>query len=637
MNGFAGKILRVNLTDGSIREETLDAETARQYIGGRSLGAKILLEELEPGIDPLGPDNKLVFLTGPASGTILPGQTRFIVVGKSPLTGLWGEANCSGSFGSELKRAGYDALIVEGKAEKPAYIWVKDGQAGIGDAAKYWGMLTGPADDALKAEIGDPHAWVACIGPAGEKLSRIACIMSDKHRAAGRTGLGAVMGSKHLKGVVVRGTKVAEVADPQSFRSLVRTIVAQVNANPGQQGLGKYGTSAGIPSLNAMGILPTKNFQEGDFAGFSKISGEYMAQTVLKGTIHCQGCMVPHDRCVEITESPYGPVDPQYGGAEYETIAAFGSLCLIDDLVPINKANEICNAYGLDTISAGNMMAWVMECFDKGILSERDTGGISCRWGDAKGMLALLEQTCKREGFGDTLAEGTLRAARKVGKGSEVFAMQVRGMELAMHEPRGKKGLALGYTAAGPRGGSHMEGGHDPAFEQDNMVPEAGIIKGISRFAVEGKGELWEKTTAIRTFLNDASICVMIMEPTMSRGSMTQLAQVLGAITGWPLTPDDLLEMGRRGNALARAFNCREGASREQDKLPARFSEAFASGGSAGQSISPADMDRMLDEFYAAAGWSNDGVPTRATLERLGIGWVADKLEGLARPAAPPA
>ncbi|MCL5026776.1 MAG: hypothetical protein M1531_09845 [Chloroflexi bacterium] len=396
MNGFAGKILRVNLTERSIREEPLDAEVTRQFIGGRGLGARILFDELEAGVDPLGPENKLIFLTGPASGTMLPGQTRFIVVGKSPLTGYFGEANCSGSFGSELKRAGYDACIVEGKASTPVYLWIKDGAVELRDAGKLWGMATGPTDDALKAEVGDPNAWVACIGPAGEKLVKFACIISDKHRAAGRTGLGAVMGSKNLKAVVARGTRPAQVANPDRLRGVVRFLLDQAKNNPGQQNLGKYGTSGGIPTLNAQGILPTKNFQAGDFAGFSKISGEHMANTILTGTIHCQGCPVPHDRLVDMKDSPYGPIDGQYGGAEYETIAAFGSLLLIDDLVPINKANEICNAYGVDTISAGTIMAWAMECFDRGIITEKDTDGIALKWGDARAMLAMLEKTCRR-------------------------------------------------------------------------------------------------------------------------------------------------------------------------------------------------------------------------------------------------
>jgi aldehyde:ferredoxin oxidoreductase len=628
MNGFAGKILRVNLSLGSIQEETVDRDTLRKFIGGRGLGAKILFEELEPGIDPLGPDNKLIFLTGPASGTTLPGQTRWMVVGKSPLTGYFGEANCSGSFGSELKRAGFDAIVIEGKASSPVYLWVKDGRAEIRDASKIWGMMVGPADDALKADVGDPNAWVACIGPSGENMVKYAAVMSDKHRAAGRTGMGAVMGSKNLKAIVTRGTKLADVARPELMRKLVRELIERVQANPGQQGLGKYGTSGGIPTLNNQGILPTKNYQEGEFVNFDKISGEHMANTILTGTLRCQGCPVPHDRLVDMKESPYGPIDGQYGGAEYETIAAFGSLCLVDDLIAINKANEICNAYGVDTISAGNVLAWAMECYDKGLITDKDTAGIALKWGDAKGMLAMLEKLCQRDGFGDVLAEGVKGAAAKVGQGSEDFAIHVRGMEIAMHEPRGKKGVSLIYTAASPRGGSHMEAGHDPAFEADNVVPEVGITRGVSRFSTEDKGEIVKKASDIRAMLNDASICVMIMEPCTGRSSITNVAEVLSAITGWDLSVDELMEIGARSNTMARSFNCREGLTREDDQLPPRFAQAFASGGSQGQAISPADMDKMLSDFYTAAGWSANGIPTRATLTELGIGWVADALEG---------
>ena len=635
MDGFAGKILRVNLTNRTIKEDVFSPEDARKYLGGRGVGAKILLEELAPGIDPLGPDNKLIFTWGPATGTPLPGQTRFMVVTKSPLTGYYGEANCSGSFGTEMKQAGYDTLVVEGKADKPVYLWVHNGQAEIRDARHLWGKVTGETEDILKQEMGSSEAWVVGIGPAGEKLVKIAAIISDKHRAAGRCGVGAVMGSKNLKAVIARGTQTILLADRNKLTSIIRTMAEEARNNAGQQNMANYGTSGFIPTLQTQGILPTKNFQEGEFTGASTLSGQHLEATINICHIRCQGCYLPHDRCVEVKNSPYGSVDPAYGGDEYETAAAFGSLCLIDDLVPVNRANQLCNMYGVDTISAGVVIAWVMECYEKGLLTRQDLDGIEAKWGDTHAMLALLEKLCKREGIGDILAEGVKAAAAKIGKGSDQYAMHVKGLEIAMHEPRGKKGLALIYTAAGARGASHMEAAHDTAFEADNALPELGITKGVSRFSIENKGEIICKASDVRTLINDLDICCFIFEPAFGRGTMARLGELVNALSGWDVTTEELMATGARANSLARAFNVREGVSRKDDYLPARFSEPLPSGGSKGQAISRAEMDRMLDDFYATAGWSKDGVPTPQTLSSLGIGWVAEKLAGLPQTPRP--
>ena len=624
MNGFAGKIARIDLTARSVTEEPLDPEVARKYEGGRAFGAKVLLEELKSEIDPLGPENKLIFAGGPTTGTVMPGQTRYVVIGKSPLTGLYGEAGGGGSFMTNVKRAGFDALIIEGKADSPVYVWVHDGQVEIRDASHLWGKLVADTDDTLREEVGDVNARVACIGPAGEKLVRFACVIAEKHKAAGRCGLGAVMGSKNLKAVVARGTGTVPVADPAKLRGIIREMAAAAREDPGQQGLGTYGTSGGIPTLQSQGILPTQNFQKGTFEGSDRISGQRLAETILTRCTSCEGCYITHYREVTVDESPYGRVDPKYSGAEYETVAAFGSQCLIDDLVAINVANQVCNSYGVDTISAGVVMAWAMECAEKEILTPLDMDGLSLKWGDAGAMLTLLEKTCKREGIGDVLAEGVKRASERIGKGSEALAMHVRGQELAMHEPRGKKGLALGYTAAGPRGGSHMEFSHDPSFERENAIPEVGLVKPLSRFAVEGKGELAYKASAIRSLVNDLGLCVMVVEPSMGRSSLTQMAQIVSAITGWDVTVSELMEMGERANILARAFNVREGVRRSDDYLPERFSEPMKEGASAGETVTREDMDVMLDEFYAVSGWTPDGIPTRERLAHLGVEWAAE-------------
>jgi aldehyde:ferredoxin oxidoreductase len=425
------------------------------------------------------------------------------------------------------------------------------------------------------------------------------------------------------------------VSDRDKLTSIISTMADEFRNNPGQQNMGNYGTSGFIPTLQTQGILPTKNFQEGEFNGAGTLSGQHLETTISMRHLHCQGCYLPHDRCVDVKSSPYGPVDPAYGGDEYETAASFGSLCLVDDLVPVNVANQLCNMYGVDTISAGVIIAWVMECYERGILSTQDLDGIEAKWGDAHAMLALLEKLCKREGIGDTLAEGVKGAAAKVGKGSEQYAMHVKGLEIAMHEPRGKKGLALIYTAAGARGASHMEAAHDTAFEADNAVPELGITKGVSRFSAEGKGETINKAADVRTLINDLDICCFIFEPAFGRGTMARLGELVNALTGWNLTTQELMTMGARANSLARAFNVREGVSRRDDYLPARFSEPLPSGGSQGHAVTRAEMDRMLDDFYTSAGWSKDGVPTPETLANLGIGWVTAKIAELRQTPRP--
>ena len=627
MHGFAGKLLRVDLTARSVKEEVLDPATARAYLGGRGLGAKALFEELRPGIDPLGPANKLIFATGPVTGTLIPGNTRFIVMGKSPATGLWGEANCSGSFGRQLKKAGYDAVIVEGRAERPVYLWIKDGVTEIRDAGHLWGKLVGDTEDALKAEVGDQRAWVACIGPAGEQLVKFAAILSNKHKAAGRTGLGAVMGAKNLKAIIARGTGEAPLARPEEVKELARWLIADRRQNAAARYLGKHGTSGGIPSLQAQGIFPTKNFQSGTFAGYEKISGETLSQTILSGRIPCEGCPIPHHRKVDVAASPYGAISGAYGGAEYETVAAFGSLCMVDDLVAINAANQMCNAYGVDTISAGAVIAWVMECYEKGILAKVDLGGVEAKWGDAGAMLAILEMICRRQGIGDLLAEGVRAAAEKVGRGSSEFAMHVRGLELGMHDPRGKKGLTLMYTAASPRGACHTEFAHDPSFERANAVPEIGIVEPASRLAVDGKAALMAKAADLHTAMNSLSLCQQVIEPSMGRFTVTDVIAIVRAVTGWSdFDAAEMLAAGERANNLARAFNVREGSDRRDDVLPKRFQEALVEGGSAGESVSAATQERLLDEFFAVCGWTARGVPSAEKLAALGLGYVVPAL-----------
>lgn len=631
MYGHIGKLLRVNLSSGRVTEDSLGASEARKYVGGRGIGANLLLKELAGGADPLGPENPLIFLAGPLTGTNSPGTTRFQVIAKSPLTGIFGQANAAGSFGPQLKQAGFDGIVVEGKSGKPVYLWIRDGEAQIRDASHLWGKLTGETDDLLRQELGAPRATVACIGPAGEKLSRIACVMSEKHRAAGRTGMGAVMGSKGLKAIAVLGEKAVPVADPDRVKELGRQINGIIHNDPWAQNWGKYGTALGVPGLNGLGILPTRNFQQGVFAGQAGISGETMTDTILKQQGRCPACGLGCIRIVEVdaAASSYGPVSPEYGGPEYETIGAFGSLCAVDDLAAVAAASQQCNMYGVDTISAGVVIAWAMECYERGLLSSSDLDGLDLRWGSSHAMLELLRRICTREGVGDRLADGVKLAAAAFGRGTEVYAMHVKGLEIPLHEPRGKKGLGLGY-AIGARGAVHSEVVHDTAFEKANAVPELGITEPVSRFELGGpKPALVKKGDDLRTLVDLLGSCFFVYDPCLAPIKLPTTMELVQAVTGWDTDLEELMTAASRANTLARAFNVREGIRSRDDVLPARFAEAMTEGATAGQRIMAEDLAAARAEFYRVSGWSADGVPTEARLRELGLEHVAAQLEGL--------
>lgn len=477
MFSYAGRILRVNLTHKRIIEEKLDENVARRFLGGRGLGVKILFDELKPGIDPFSPENKLVIATGVGTGIPFPGNARFVIMAKSPLTGIWGEANAGGYFGPELKFAGYDAIIVEGKAEDPVYLWIHKDGVDIRDASHLWGKITGETQRIIREEVKDAKTRVLCIGPGGENLVRYACVISDLVHAAGRSGMGAVMGSKKLKAIAVRGTKKLELADEKRVRELARKAIKEVWEGAYGDLLYKYGSAGDLDDLNATGRLPTKNFRKCTFEGAEKITGETIAKTILVNRITCYACPVAHKRAVEARE-PY-VVDPAYGGPEYETAAALGSLCMNDNLVAISKANELCNKYGIDTISTGVVIAFAMECYEKGIVTKDICNGLDLTWGNYKAMIRLIEKIAKREGIGDILAEGVARASKKIGGGSEEFALHIKGQEVPMHEPRGKKGVGLSYAVSN-RGACHLQCEHDDLFESDEwLCPEIGLDKTI--------------------------------------------------------------------------------------------------------------------------------------------------------------
>lgn len=632
LDGILGKILRVNLTTEKISENKLEEEFVKTFLGGRGLGVKILFDELKAGIDPLGPENKLIFATGPLTGAPFPGNSRYMVMAKSPLTGIWGEANASGYFGIRLKSAGYDALIVEGKAETPIYLWIHDGEAKIKDASRLWGKITGDAQKTILQEVGEKKVSVACIGPGGENLVRFACVINDFMRAAGRCGMGAVMGSKKLKAVAVHGTQKIKIADKEKLRGYARIAAKDAFKGWGRD-LHDHGTASELELLHYTGRLPTKAFRKCMFEEAPRITGETMTKTILVRGEPCFGCPISCHRVVEAKE-PY-VVDPAYGGPEYETCAALGSLCMNDNLVAIAKANELCNKYTLDTISTGVSIAFAMECYEKGLLTKEDTDGIDLTWGNHGAIIQLIEKIAKREGIGDILAEGVKRASEKIGRGSEKFALHIKGLELPMHEVRGKKGLGLSY-ATSVRGACHLQSFMDDFIElEKDLAPEIGLDSTIAPrhrlYTGPEKVKVIKMGEDLHCIYNSLIICEFPVWWTSGIRPKTFVG-AFASVTGWDVSPMDLMRIGERILNLCRAFNVREGITRKDDTLPERLMEPLPEGLYKGEAIPRDTLNEMLDNYYEFRGWDKEtGIPKREILEKLGLDYVVDELKKLGK------
>jgi len=620
--GYTGKILRVNLSDKRISIEEPDEKFYRRYFGGTALIGYYLLKELKPGIDPLGPDNKLIFSAGVITGIPCGGSGRSGVGSKSPLTGGWGDSQAGGFWPAELKRAGWDAIIIEGKAANPVYLWINDDKVEIRDASHLWGKATLEVEKQIQDELGDKRVRVAQIGPAGEKLVRFAAIANDLTHFYGRNGHGAVMGSKMLRAIAVRGHKALPLANPEKVRGVAKWLADNYKALLGY--MTANGTANGIPDLNEAGILPTRNFQEGQFEGFMDIAGQTMTETILVGRGNCYACPINCKREVKVGP-PYN-VDPVYGGPEYETIAALGSFCDVNDLKAIAKGNQICAAYGLDTIATGNSIAFAMECFERGILTKKDTGGIELKFGDAEAMMTMVEMIAKREGLGDILAEGVKRAAEKIGHGATEYAMQIKGQELPMHDPRGKVGLGIGY-ATSPTGADHCHNIHDTMFAVEGLfldrLKELGIQEPLSPLELSpAKVRMFQYVVNWEHFRNCAVICLLL------RFSPSHFVELVNGATGWNTSVFELMKVGERALALARVFNAREGYSAKDDIIPERFYEAFNSGPLKDKEIGRETMHQALQTYYKMAGWDPErAVPTREKLQELDLGWVVEELD----------
>lgn len=581
LNGYAGKMLLVNLSDGKVEDIPVDENLARRFLGGYGFGAKMIYDLVPPKIDPLGPENVIGFTTGALVATGAPCAVRTTVVGKSPITHAWGDASSGGDFAAEVRRAGYDAIFVTGTSEKPVYLWVNDNTAEIRDASDLWGKDTVETEDTLRDTLGDSRIEVCCIGPGGEKLSRMACLIIDKGNAPGRSGLGAIMGAKKLKAVVARGTQRIPVADQEKLRELTREAMGALREG---NGLSKYGTCGGTANCVSTGDCPTKNWLGGgpvDFPNAKAISDENVIKYEVR-KVTCRGCPIACNGIVEVPSGPYAIKDAQK--PEYETLGAFGAMCLNDNVESIIMANDICNRYGLDTISVGCTIAFAMECYENGLIDKSDTDGIELTWGNHEAIVAMTWKIAKREGFGDILADGSRVAAGKIGQGSEAYVMDVHGQELPMHDPKmgqpksWTRMLAIAYQA------DATPGRHTPTLEHTGRALRA---VGICTFGGRGAGG-------------------------------ERLSQFLEAITGVEHSNEVMEEIGERIACMRQAFNVREGIKPKDFKLPDRVigKPPLEKGPLAGITI---DADADTREYLEIIGWDPEtGKPNRERLEELG-------------------
>ena len=610
MYGWHGRILRVNLTSGKIREEVFSEEEAFKFFGGRGLAIKVLLEGMDPAADPLSPENSLVMATGPLTSTPAPTGNRYMVVTKSPLTGALSNSNSGGVYPTMMKRSGYDLFVFEGAADNPVYLYVDERKAELRDATHLWGLDTHRTEDTIRNETAEDVS-VACIGPAGENLALIAAIINDKHRAAARSGVGAVMGSKNLKAVAVRGDLKPSLHDEKAMRAVIRQANRQLAADiRAGSTMRIYGTSYVPDVTNEAGILPTFNFQYGQFDGTPQINGPTLKEHFLVRHGGCYGCPLACARITEVKGEIWGE---QYAGSgegpEYETIGSLGSACGVGNMAAIAKANYLCNELGLDTISTGLTIACAMEMYSKGILSEEQIGR-PLPFGDAEGMIAMVRLAARRDGFGDELARGSWRLANSYGHPE--MSITAKKLEFPSYDARGLKGMGLLYATSNI-GASHMAG--DTAYTE-----LFGVGEKIDGLTYEGKAELTKRFQELFAIIDAAGLCVFVAVrytlDTANGYAPTRITEMINQATGADYTPDSLLEAAERVYNLERLFLVKAGLTRADDTLAQRMSEPMPAGPIKGETF---ELERLLDDYYAARGWDADGIPTRQRLEKLGI------------------
>lgn len=623
---LVGKALTVNLSNKKIAKKEISHRLMRQFIGGVGLGAKYLFDEVEPAIDPFSPENKVIFAPGALAGTPFPSSSRLSVVSKSPLTRLYGDSNAGGFIAVQIKQAGYDLIIFSGKSDKPVYVWINDDNVEIRDASHLWGKNVLEADSIIKKDIGDNEISTALIGQAGENLVRFACVMNEVWSAAGRTGIGAVMGSKHLKGFAVRGTSDIVLTHPEKFDELYSEYLKMYEVSTGHMWI-KYGINFIVEDAQKRGTLQTKNCYTGVFKDADKIGGEALRKYTIK-TKSCLGCYLRCRRCAYVKSGVYAGsyCEP----IEFDMLEAWGSKVLNSDLESIIAICRLLDLYGMDVISAGDTVAWALECYEKGILTKEDADGLELKWGDPELLITLIRKIAFREGFGNLLAEGSRIAAAKVGKGADYYAMHAKGLEFSSRDPRTEYDRALAYAVSN-RGSDHLTYVHSFAWQISNedaekfgLTPiqvDSSIPKGIGKFLK------WNED--INIFKDILGLCwwpyLLSVYPLIS---IKLAVKYYHALTGIDLTEDELMRVGERTINVKRAFNVREGVDRRDDTLPERFfAEPLPEGPAKGKRVKKEIFEKIKDEYYEARGWDKvTTVPLRRRLERLGLHDVADKL-----------
>lgn len=650
LHGFAGRILHVDLTERALTIEKPTEAFYRHYLGGSLMGLYYLWQNTPRGADPLGPDNTMVFALSATTGLPVSGQSRCTLTCLSPNNGGVSDSQAGGFWPAELKFAGFDALVIKGAASSPVYLWVHDGQAELRDASHLWGGLTHDVDEMLKEELGDTRVEIAQIGPAGEKLANFAAVMNMSNRAWGRTGVGAVMGSKKLKAIAVRGTQKVVPADKEALKALTKKSVT-LFPDSDMESFGRYGTADTVMDNYGACGLPTRNWDSGvmpTLEAAEALSGERLYDELLRGAEQgrqdkdgrdtCYACII---RCKRVVESEWRKknIVPEYGGPEYETIATFGSYCGVDDLHAVSYANQLCNEYGVDTISCGATISWAMECFEQGELTLADTDGLELRYGNAEAMIALLEKILRREGFGDVLAEGSARAAERLGKGHD-YLLTIKSQELPAHMPHVKRSLGVIY-AVNPFGADHQSSEHDPMYHPkpyEGTPEEPGYKRFLSQIGLvtpqhpkalnKEKVEFALKTQYNYSAMDTMAICQFVYGPGWQLLGPQDMADLLGSATGWDIGVEDIQEYGRRRLNLMRALNAREGLNRDDDCLPQKlYRKPLAGGRTDGLALDRDEIQAGINMYYEQAGWDTEsGNPTRQTLEEVGLGWAADAL-----------
>ena len=618
--GYTGKWLWVDLTTGTIEASPLDAALAEHYLGGNGFGTRLLWDRVEPEVDPLSPENLLIIATGPLCGTGLPSSGRVEVIGKSPLTGIYGDSNAGGFFGPELKFAGWDLLVLAGRAEHPVHLHIADDRAELHDARDLWGLTTSQAEAAIHQALGDDRARTAIIGPAGENLVRFAGIQLSSQRSAARCGLGAVMGSKNLKAISVRGHNPVPLARPEEFQRITGDFRQRLRGNPVYPAVHAHGTPGIAALMNALGRFPTKNFQMGSFDQIDRIDADALEARAFVRHMGCHSCVLACDKLYEVPDGPYAGT--RLHSVEYETLNAFGANILNADLDSILYANQLCDDLGLDTISAGRAISFAMELWERGILTPEDTDGLKLEWGDVEVTLKLVRMMAQRQGFGGLLAEGVRRAAQTIGRGSEEYAMHVKGMEIAAQDGRAQKSMGLAHVTSS-RGADHLKA--FPTIDETGYPDEARRRYGeaylpamADPLATEHKALLVRDGEDLGAVADSVGLCKSGGTHVLAEIYWADIAAALEAATGMEMPVDRLKRVGERIYNLQRCYNARHGITRADDRLPRRFSEdPSPSGHARGQVI---DVGPMLDEYYRLRGWDlQTGWPSTEKLRELGL------------------